>query len=201
MGAGKYWGLRWWSTICHCRWRICRGYQCIHTGKQTKHIYTFLTRLIDPTVTASVLMVYVWVHLIVYYTVYCVHLLSDCMYLSLWIDSVSTSKRPVSEGNLSKWSSNNWGLHEPSFGSCQGTVICKLSKHEFKKNTCLLHHTYAHCSKHIFAIVILKAALIDFIFLPLGEIKTDILSPLVNMLVNRIYTPITPSNIRTTWWI
>lgn len=66
------------------------------------------------------------------------------------------------------------------------------------KNTFLLHHTYAHCSKHVFAIVILKAALIVVVFLPLGEIKTDILSPLVNMLVNRIYTPITQSNIRTT---
>lgn len=42
-----------------------------------------------------------------------------CMSLSLWTDYVSTSQRAVSEGNLSKWSRNNWDLHyELPFGWC-----------------------------------------------------------------------------------
>lgn len=60
MGAGKYWGLWRWSASCHNRWRICRGYQCIHTGKnkQQQHVLTV-------------------------FIIYFVHLLSDFMLLFL----------------------------------------------------------------------------------------------------------------------
>lgn len=110
MGAGKYWSLWWRSADGHSGWRICWRNQCIHTGKEE------ISMSSQPAKHSFKLK----------YTQVFEYFISEFYMhaVSFWTDSFSTSKRTVSEGNLSKWSSNTWNLHyKSSFVSSAGAEI------------------------------------------------------------------------------